>query len=130
MFSPLTSKIFAGLSSVLTIALIYTIITDNIKIRMLNDTIEANGKTITRLRLENATFQVNQTTLEGAVTACSASVEVAAAKAGQAATAGVAALNEARKGSAKVARTIETLQAMPAATCADAEAILRAGARP
>lgn len=130
MFTSLTSKLFGGLSVVLALTFIAMLLGKNYEISKLEKALAASRDTNTSLRLDNASLLINQTELEKGVAACSNSIAVAAAKASAAAAAGEAALAEARKGSAAVAATVRSIQGMPSATCADAEAILRAGARP
>jgi uncharacterized protein YlxW (UPF0749 family) len=130
MFSPLTSKIFGATTLGLMIAMMIIIFVDAQRAANLEEKIAQRDEVIKDLRLESSTLKTNQATLEQAVTQCSASVALTASKANEAANAGVAALNEARKNVGRVTSAIEAIEAMPAQSCAEAEAILRTGGRP
>lgn len=112
------------------LALIALKVSTSIQIKTRDEMLEKQSDRIVALKANNATLRANQSELEKGVAQCNASVAVAAAKANEAAAAGTAALNEVRRSGGRVTSAIEAIQAMPAASCVDAEAILRAGARP
>lgn len=128
-FSILTSKIFAGTSVVLLLTLIALKISTGIQIKTRDEMLEKQSDQIVELKANNSTLRANQSELEKGVAQCNASVAVAAAKANEAAAAGTAALNEVRRSGGRVTSAIAAIQAMPAASCADAEAILRGAAQ-
>lgn len=128
MFSVLSSKLFGATSVALLALLAYVLVTKNTEISLQSKTIAEQNGTIKTLRENNATLKLNMGTLELAVNQCSAGVANAANAANAAARAGTAAASAAQSSRAETNRAVEALQALPRATCQDAEAILRQGA--
>lgn len=124
MFSVLTSKIFGGT----TIALLLVVTAMGWKLHSRDNTIAKLEKTVSDQKVEIATFKGNVASLDAGLKVCNASVDNAKAIADQVAAAGKAALAEVRKNAVALDKRINAIDAMPASTCGDAEAILRAGA--
>jgi len=94
----------------------------------LDKTISSQKADISRLTVDNATLKSNNAGLDAGLKVCNASVDNAKRIADTAAANGAALLAEVRKGNARIDNRIKSIDTMPAQTCADAEAILRAGA--
>ena len=126
MFSILTSKIFGGLALGLAFTLAFVIWSGDRREAKLETAIAKQDKVIKRLGDEILVLASNATALEQGLGQCNASVDAAARAATAIGRAGVNAVATVQKaGQASSARAAKAVQAMPAATCEDAEAILR-----
>jgi len=87
----------------------------------------ANG-TVAAQRVDLATLRGNQAGLIAGVNACNTSVDSYKDVVEKLAAAGTAALNEVKKGTTALNTRLGAIDKMPAASCADALGILKAGA--
>lgn len=127
MFSVLTSKIFGGLAFGLALVLVVSTINFKMQIRTLNKQVEQKDGIIERQKIDISTLKNNVKALDLGLNTCNAGVASTAATAERINKAGVAALAQVQKAGAAVDRKVKQIDAMPAATCEDADAILRAG---
>lgn len=118
IFSPLASQIFGGALLALTAYHIYDEVRDA---RALN----AVEKKLNDKTADYNTAIANIGTYTVALQQCNAGVESAAEAAEAVARAGAAAVSAVRRAGENNARTVANINAAPAATCEDAEAILR-----
>jgi hypothetical protein len=126
MFSILTSKIFGGLALGLAMTLAFVVWSGDRREAKLEANIAKQVKVIAKLRRDNETLKGNVDKVEGALAVCNAGVDAAARTANAIGRAGAAAVEAVQKaGGVAAARSVAAVKAMPAATCQDAEAILR-----
>jgi hypothetical protein len=129
MFSVLTSKLFGAASVGLAIAFVAMLLLKNGEISSLNKRLAAADKTIAAQSVDILTLRGNQRGLEQGVAACNSSVDAYKGVVEKIAEAGRAALAEVQKGSTVLNNRIKAIDAMPANSCDDAAAILKAGVR-
>jgi len=126
MFSILTSKIFGGLALGLALALAFAVWSGDRRETKMQVTIDKHVSVNAALRRDVATLTANGVIVEQGLAQCNASVDAAARAANIVAKAGESAVRAVQKaGGAAAAKGVAAVQAMPAATCEDAEAILR-----
>lgn len=133
MWSILTSRLAGPIASGLVLLLIamlaYTTLTKNAVINKQDKTLETQARTIVTLRGNLAVARGNSASLEAGLHQCNVSAKAAAEQAQRIAQAGVNAVRQVQQaGADSVSAVRRSVQAAPAATCQDAEAILRGDA--
>lgn len=136
MFSVLSSKIFAGVTAALLLALIALKITTGIQIATRDKMLEQQSVKIGKLEANNATLKGNVTTLQAGLNQCNTSAKNAAELASKIAASGAAAVERVRAAgvtaTASAVRRLEVLPrdgATPAEQCAQANDIFLQGAQ-
>lgn len=132
MFWKIITSRFAGpvgaiISAALLGLLIYTAVTTGVTIGGLKRDLSREKELNEVLTTNNATLKGNAVSLEMGLATCGKSVQDAADFAGKLTKAGETALAEVQKAGANVTKKAKAIDAMPAATCDDAMAILKAG---
>lgn len=126
IFSSLTSQIFGGLLLAGIAYHVFDEISDarklNSAVSAKNEAVEAKNIVVNNLRISRG----NVATLKTSLAQCNANIDEMASVADRVGAAGVAAVREVREaGRAAADRTARSVNAAPALTCEDAEAILR-----
>lgn len=117
-----------GLSLLLGLALLWLLLVKNSTIAGLNLSLKEAKEDNQVLRSDNQTLRGNNLGLEAGLSACNAGVANVKAQTDAITKAGIIAVDAVKAASAKSARDAAAVLAMPRATCADALAILKAGA--
>jgi len=129
MFNALWAKVATGVSVVLLLAMLGLYLFKQGEISHLQTQLESANKTVANQTADLATLRGNQKGLETGIAACNSSVDAYSSVVEKLAATGKAALAEVQKGNATLTSKLKTIDAMPAASCADAVGILKAGAK-
>lgn len=136
MFSALSSKIFAGTTTFLLLALIVLKVTTSVQINTRDKALKEQREQIAAMQVVINTLKANADTLEFGLKQCNDSARAAAETADRIARAGVNAVEQVRRaGAASTASAVARLEALPrdgatpADLCAQADAILLEGAQ-
>lgn len=129
MFSSLWAKVTTGTSVALLLALAALFLFKQAEISQLQSQIKTRDKTIANQTVDLATLRGNQAGLQAGLNTCNASVDAYQSVVDKIAAAGTAALAEVQKGNVALNAKLKNIDAMPAASCADAMAILKAGGK-
>lgn len=123
--SPIAGLIGTGLSVVLLVLLVLAELTVSSLEKSVEALTEQRDAAITDLHISRN----NVSTLSASLDQCNQSAENAARVANVVAEAGVKMVDAAKQGREQVAATVARINAMPRATCDDALAILKEGAK-
>lgn len=129
LFSTLTSKIFGATSLALLLALGALWIGKNIEVNGVQKKLDVANSTIAQNGVDLLILRGNNAGLTQGLNVCNTSVDQYKDVVDKLSKAGMAALAEIQKNAANVNAKIKSIDAMPAKTCADAAAILSAGAK-
>lgn len=124
--NPLAGLIGTGLSFVLAISLVATLLAKNSTISGLENDLRDEKDANVILRQDNTTLLANARTLEGSLKQCNDGLTALKTTTDAITSAGVKALQEVQKAGKSVDRKVAEIDAMPTATCEDAFKILKA----
>lgn len=128
MFSVLTSKIFAGTSAFLLLALGYSVLSYELTVRSQKRQLERAEALNAQLSSDLMTARANVQSLRTGLNTCNASVEATERLSKKVEEIGTAAVKAVQNMRPSVQSRIETISKVPVNTCDDVKAVLKMGA--